>query len=79
MILKTSRHDYLSGKPPGLGRHCSLKLLQRAFNNLHLNKTSTHRSNSIAELNRCTIRKHLSIRQAVTLSNSGNAVEMQPA
>jgi len=79
MILKTSRNDYLSGKSQGLGRHCSLKLLRAAFNNLHLNKTSTHRSNSIAELNRCTIRKHLSIRQAVTLSDSGNTVEMQPA
>ena len=79
MILKTSRNDYLSGKLPGLDRHCSLKMLQRAFNNLHLNTNSTYRSNSIAELNRCTIRKHLSIRQAVTLSNSGNAVEMQPA
>ena len=79
MILKTSRNDYLSGKLPGLGKHCSLKLIQRAFKNLHLNRTSTHRSNSIAELNRGTIRKHLSIRQAVTLSDSGNTVEIQPA
>ena len=79
MILKTSRNDYLSGKLPGLDRHCSLKMLQRAFNNLHSNKTSTQRSNSIAELNRCTIGKHLSIRHAVTLSDSGNAVDMQAA
>ena len=79
MILKTSRNDYLSGKLPGLGKHCSLKLIRAAFNNLRLNTNNTYRSISIAELNRCTIRKHLSIRQAVTLSDSGNTVEMQPA
>ena len=79
MILETSREDYSSIKFTGLGGHCSMKMIQRAFNNLHLNITSTHRSNSIAELNLCTIGKHLSIRQAITLSNSGNAVEMQPA
>ena len=79
MILETSRDDYLQVKLTGLGRYSSIKLIQRAFNNLHLNTNSTYRSNSIAELNRCTIRKHLSIRQAVTLSDSGNAVKMQPA
>ena len=79
MRLETSRDDYSSSKFTGLGGHCSMKLIQRAFNNLHLNITSNHRSNTVAELNRCTIRKHLSIRQAVTLSDSGNTVDMQPA
>jgi hypothetical protein len=79
MILETSRNDYLSVKLPGLGRYSSIKLIQSAFNNLQTNATSVHRSSSVAELNHCTIRKHLSIRQAVTLSDSSNTVEMQPA
>ena len=78
MILETSRDDHSPGKFIGLGGHCSMKLIQRAFKNLHLNRTSTHRSNSIAELNRGTIRKHLNIRQAVTPSNC-DTVEMQSA
>ena len=79
MILETSRYNYLTDKLPSLGRYSSFKLIQRALNNLHLNTTSTHRSNSIAELNRCTIRKHLNISQAVTLSDSVNTAEMQHA
>jgi hypothetical protein len=79
MMLETSRDDYLSSKFIDLDGHCSMKLIQRAFNTLHLNITSTHRSNSVAELNRCTIRKHLSIRQAVMLSDSSNTIEMQSA
>ena len=79
MILETSRNDYLSGKLTGLGRYSSIKLIQRAFNNLQSNATRVQRSSSIAELNHCTLRKHLGMLQTVTLSDSGNTVEMQPA
>ena len=79
MILETSRDDYLPVKFRVLGGYNSIKLIQSAFNNLQSNAKRVQRSSSIAELNRCTIGKHLSIRRAVTLSNSANAVEMQPA
>ena len=79
MILKTSRDDYLQVKLTGLGRYSSIKLIQRAFNNLHLNTTSTQRSSSIAELNHQIIRSHLSISKSVMDSDVSNSLHMRPA